>query len=149
PPYFENNDPRNGKGFESAVAYAIAQKLGYAKSQVDWVTEPFDASYAPGPKHFDFDVNEISITKPRQKEVDFSTPYYQAPQAIVVAKGSKYVGATSLAALRGASIGVQIGTTSLDAVNSFIKPSNQPKVFNNSNDVVTALKQHQVDAVVV
>jgi polar amino acid transport system substrate-binding protein len=149
PPYFENNDPTNGKGFESAVAYAIAKRLGYSTAQVKWVTEPFDASYAPGPKHFDFDVNEISITKPRQKEVDFSTPYYQAPQAIVVAKGSKYIGATSLSALKSASIGVQIGTTSLDAVNSNIKPSSQPKVFNNSNDVVTALKQHQVDAVVV
>jgi polar amino acid transport system substrate-binding protein len=149
PPYFENNDPTNGKGFESAVAYAIAQKLGYSNAQVKWVTEPFDSSYAPGPKHFDFDVNEISITKPREKEVDFSAPYYQAPQAIVVAKGSKYIGATSLSALKGASIGVQIGTTSLDAVNSNIKPTSQPKVFNNSNDVVTALKQHQVDAVVV
>lgn len=149
PPYFENNDPPNGKGFESAVAYGIAKNLGYSTAQVKWVTEPFDSSYAPGPKHFDFDVNEISITKPRQKEVDFSTPYYQAPQAIVVAKGSKYIGASSLSALKGASIGVQIGTTSLDAVNSNIKPTNQPKVFNNSNDVVTALKQHQVDAVVV
>jgi polar amino acid transport system substrate-binding protein len=149
PPYFEKNDPTNGKGFESAVAYAIAQKLGYTNAQVKWVTVPFDSSYAPGPKHFDFDINEISITKPRQKEVDFSSPYYQAPQAIVVAKDSKYVDATSLADLKGASIGVQIGTTSLDAVNQNIKPTNQPKVFNNSNDVVTALKQHQVDAVVV
>ncbi len=149
PPYFVHNDPRNGKGFESAVAYAIASRLGYATAHVKWVTEPFNSSYAPGPKHFDFDINEISITKPRAKEVDFSKPYYQAPQAIVVAKDSKYVGATSLAALRGASIGVQIGTTSLDAVDSQIKPKNQPKVFNDSNDVVTALKQHQVDAIVV
>ena len=149
PPYFERDNPKNGLGFESAVAYGIAAHLGYTKGRVKWVTEPFDSSYAPGPKHFDFDVNEISITRARAKEVDFSAPYYQAPQAIVVAKGSKYTNATSLAALHGASIGVQIGTTSLDAVNHSIKPSNQPKVFNNSNDVVTALKQHQVDAVVV
>jgi polar amino acid transport system substrate-binding protein len=149
PPYFEDNKPANGQGFESAVAYGIASKLGFNRSQVKWVTEPFDSSYAPGPKHFDFDVNEISITKPRAKEVDFSTPYYQAPQAVVVAKGSKYATATSLSALKPASIGVQIGTTSLDAVNSSIKPNSKPKVFNNSNDVVTALKQHQVDAVVV
>jgi polar amino acid transport system substrate-binding protein len=149
PPYFENNNPTNGQGFESAVAYAIAKKLGYAPSAVKWVTEPFDASYAPGAEHFDFDVNEISITKARAKEVDFSVPYFQAPQAIVVAKGSKYANASSLAALRDASIGVQIGTTSLDAVGSQLKPTKQPKVFNNSNDVVTALKQHQVDAVVV
>jgi polar amino acid transport system substrate-binding protein len=149
PPYFGHNDPSNGQGFESAVAYGIAAKLGYARSQVKWVTEPFDSSYAPGPKHFDFDVNEISITPARAKEVDFSEPYFQAPQAVVVAKGSKYATASSLAALKSASIGVQIGTTSLDAVNASIKPSKQPKVFDNSNDVVTALKQHQVDAVVV
>ena len=149
PPYFENNNPKNGKGFESAVAYAIAAKLGYSKAQVKWVTEPFDSSYAPGPKTFDFDVNQISITPVRAKAVDFSGPYFQAPQAIVVAKGSKYTGAGSLAALKGALIGVQIGTTSLSAVNASIKPTKQPRVFNNSNDVVTALKEHLVDAVVV
>jgi polar amino acid transport system substrate-binding protein len=149
PPYFENNDPKNGKGFESAVAYAIAQKLGYSKAQVKWVTEPFDSSYAPGPKSFDFDVNEISITPVRAKAVDFSAPYFQAPQAVVVAKGSKYASASSLAALKTARIGVQIGTTSLAAVTASIKPSKQPRVFNSSNDVVTALKEHLVDAVVV
>jgi polar amino acid transport system substrate-binding protein len=149
PPYFENNDPKNGHGFESAVAYAVARKLGYSPGQVKWVTEPFDSSYAPGPKTFDFDVNEISITPVRAKAVDFSAPYFQAPQAVVVAKSSKYANASSLAALKGALIGVQIGTTSLAAVQASIKPSKQPRVFNNSNDVVTALKEHLVDAVVV
>ena len=75
PPYFEDDDPTNGRGFESAVAYAIAEKLGYAKSDVKWTTEPFNSSYAPGPKKFDFDVNQISITPARAKRVDFSTPY--------------------------------------------------------------------------
>jgi len=149
PPYFENDDPTNGKGFESATAYAIANQLGYAKSDVNWVTEPFNSSYAPGPKDFDFDVNQISITPPRAQHVDFSAPYYTANQAVVASKGSSAAGATSLADLKDASIGVQIGTTSLDAVNSEIQPSNQPKVFNDSNDVVTALKEGQVDAVVV
>ena len=149
PPYFENDDPTNGKGFESATAYAIANQLGYAKSDVNWVTEPFNSSYAPGPKDFDFDVNQISITPPRSQHVDFSAPYYTANQAVVASKGSSAAGATSLADLKDASIGVQIGTTSLDAVNSEIQPSNQPKVFNDSNDVVTALKEGQVDAVVV
>src|SRR6202043_2326086 len=79
PPYFESNKPANGKGFESAVAYAIASRLGFKPSQVKWVVEPFDSSYAPGPKSFDFDINEISITKPRAQEVDFSTPYYTNP----------------------------------------------------------------------
>jgi polar amino acid transport system substrate-binding protein len=149
PPYFENDDPTNGKGFESATAYAIANQLGYAKSDVNWVTEPFNSSYAPGPKDFDFDVNQISITPPRAQHVDFSAPYYTANQAVVASKGSSAASATSLADLKDASIGVQIGTTSLDAVNSEIQPSNQPKVFNDSNDVVTALKEGQVDAVVV
>ena len=84
PPYFEDNDPTNGKGFESAVAYAIAGQLGFNADQVKWVTEPFNASYAPGPKNFDFDINEISITPARAKEVDFSTPYYVNPQGIIV-----------------------------------------------------------------
>jgi polar amino acid transport system substrate-binding protein len=149
PPYFEDNKPSNGKGFESAVAYAIASKLGFAQSEVKWVTEPFDSSYAPGPKSFDFDINEISITKPRQKAVDFSAPYYTNPQGIIVASGSKYAHLTSLAGLRGAKIGVQIGTTSLDATNQVIKPSSQPDVFNTSNDVVAAFKIHRVDAIVV
>jgi polar amino acid transport system substrate-binding protein len=149
PPYFENDDPTNGKGFESAVAYAIADQLGFKGSEVHWVTEPFNSSYAPGPKNFDFDVNEISITPPREQHVDFSSPYYTANQAVVASKGSSAASATSLADLQDATIGVQIGTTSLDAVNAQIQPSTQPKIFNNSNDVVTALKEGQVDAVVV
>jgi polar amino acid transport system substrate-binding protein len=149
PPYFENNKPANGKGFESAVAYAIAHQLGFSPAQVKWTVEPFDDSYAPGPKSFDFDINEISITSARAKAVDFSTPYYTNPQAIVVGKGSKYAHVTSLAGLRGAKLGVQVGTTSLQAVNSVIHPTSQPQVFNTSNDVVTALREHLVDAIVV
>ena len=149
PPYFENNKPANGKGFESAVAYAVAGKLGFDRSQVKWTVEPFDSSYAPGPKSFDFDINEISITPARARQVDFSTPYYVNPQGIIVASSSPYAHATSLAALKGAKIGVQIGTTSLDAVDSEIKPSNQPQVFNTSNDVVASFKIHRVDAIVV
>ena len=149
PPYFADDDPTNGKGFESAVAYAIADKLGFAKTDVKWTTEPFNSSYAPGPKKFDFDVNQISITPARAKRVDFSTPYYTAPQALVALKSASAANATSLAALKDAKLGVQIGTTSLDAVQQVVKPSSQPKVFNDSNDVVTALKQKQVDAVVV
>jgi polar amino acid transport system substrate-binding protein len=149
PPYFENNKPANGKGFESAVAYAIAAKLGFSAGQVKWTVEPFDSSYAPGPKSFDFDINEISITPARSKAVDFSTPYYSNPQAVVVAKGSKYSGAKTLSALRGAKFGVQVGTTSLEVVDSTVKPRSQPQVFNSSNDVVTALREHLVDAIVV
>jgi polar amino acid transport system substrate-binding protein len=148
PPYFEDDDPTNGKGFESAVAYGVAKNLGFSKADVKWTVVPFNSSYAPGPKKFDFDINQISITPDRAKVVDFSDPYYVAPQAVVVGKGSDLAGASSLADLKDATIGVQIGTTSLDAVNDVIKPSNDPKVFNDSNDVVTALKQNQVDAIV-
>jgi polar amino acid transport system substrate-binding protein len=134
PPYFEDDDPTNGKGFESAVAYAIAE---------------FNSSYAPGEKKFDFDVNQISITPKRAERVDFSAPYYTAPQAVVALKDSGAANATDLASLKDAQLGVQIGTTSLDAVEANIEPSKQPKVFNDSNDTVAALKQGQVDAIVV
>jgi polar amino acid transport system substrate-binding protein len=149
PPYFEDDDPTNGKGFESAVAYAIADQLGFDRSSVEWTTVPFNASYAPGPKKFDFDVNQISITPAREKVVDFSVPYYTASQAVLVTEGSDLDGISGLDELRDATIGVQIGTTSLEAVESEIDPNTDPKVFDTSNDVVTALKQGQVDAVVV
>ena len=149
PPYFESNKPSNGKGFESAVAYAIAAKLGFARHQVTWTVEPFDSSYAPGPKSFDFDINEISITPARLREVDFSAPYYINPQGIIVRSSSPLAHVGSLAGFKTAKIGVQIGTTSLAAVNSEIKPSSQPQVFNNSNDVVSAFKNGSVGAIVV
>ncbi|MBK8293238.1 MAG: amino acid ABC transporter substrate-binding protein [Solirubrobacterales bacterium] len=149
PPYIEDNDPTNGKGFEGALGYAIAGELGFNKSEVEWTTVPFNASYAPGPKKFDFDLNQISITPAREKVVDFSTPYYEANQAVLVNKDSDLADVTSLDQLADAKIGVQVGTTSLEAVNSAIEPKNDPKVFNNSNDVVSALKQDQVDAIVV
>ena len=149
PPYFVDDDPTNGEGFESAVAYAIADRLGYEEADVKWVVEPFNSSYAPGPKDFDFDVNQISITPKRAEQVDFSSPYYEAEQAVVALKDSDVADATTLADLAGASIGVQIGTTSLDAVNASIQPSSEPQVFDTSNDVVTALKNGQVDAIVV
>jgi polar amino acid transport system substrate-binding protein len=149
PPYFEDDDPTNGEGFESAVAYAIGEQLGYPRAKVKWVVEPFNSSYAPGPKDFDFDVNQISITPAREKAVDFSSPYYTANQAVVALKGSEAAGATSLADLKSARIGVQIGTTSLAAVEDTIEPDDKPQVFNSSNDVVTALKNKQIDAVVV
>jgi polar amino acid transport system substrate-binding protein len=149
PPYFEDNDPTNGKGFESAVAYAIADKLGFDEADVEWTVVPFNASYAPGPKDFDFDVNQISITPKRAEQVDFSAPYYEAEQAVVVKKGGELDGVTSLADLQDATIGVQIGTTSLDAVNDVIQPSSDPQVFDTSNDVVSAFKNGQVGAIVV
>ena len=139
PPYVIDDDPTNGKGFESALAYAVADKLGMA-DKVKWTVVPFNSSYAPGPKKFDFDLNQISITPKRAERVDFSTPYYTAPQAVLALKSSDAASAKSLADLAGARIGVQIGSTSLDAVTEVIKPTSQPQVFNDSNDTVRALK---------
>ena len=149
PPYFENGEPEDGEGFESAVAFAIGKQLGYSEADIKWTVEPFDSSYAPGPKNFDFDVNEISITPTREKAVDFSAPYYTAKQAVVALEGSEAAEAKSLAELKGTKFGVQINTTSLKAVEEFIEPSSKPEVFNSSDDVVTALKNGQVEAVVV
>jgi polar amino acid transport system substrate-binding protein len=143
-----DDDPTNGKGFESAVAYAIAGELGFDKSEVKWKVVPFNASFKPGPKDFDFDVNQISISDQRKRAVDFSEPYFESPQAVIAQKKSPAADATSLGELADTTIGVQIGTTSLDAVSASIKPSKQPKVFDDSNAVVTALKQGQVEAAV-
>jgi len=149
PPYFEDDNPSNGGGFESAVAYAIADQLGYPKAKVKWTVEAFNSSFAPGPKDFDFDVNQISISPVREKAVDFSAPYYTANQAVVALKDSDAAAAGSLEELQDAKLGVQIGTTSLEAAEEAIEPSSRPEVFNTSNDVVQALKNEQIDAVVV
>jgi polar amino acid transport system substrate-binding protein len=147
-PWFDNNDPSDGKGFESAVAYAVAKQLGFSTSQVKWVVEPFDDSYAPGSKNFDFDINEISITPQRAQAVDFSTGYYTANQGVLVLGKSKYAGATSLSQLKGAKIGVQVGTTSYQAVTDILKPTQQIAVYNSTDDEVSALQNGQVDAIV-
>ena len=149
PPYFVNNKPSNGQGFESAVAYAVAAKLGFTPARSNGSWSRSNASDAPGPKSFDFDINEISITPARATQVAFSVPYYTNPQGIIVAASSPLAHATSLAAFKNAKIGVQIGTTSLNAVNAEIQPTQQPDVFNTSNDVVTAFKIKRVDAIVV
>jgi polar amino acid transport system substrate-binding protein len=147
-PWFRHNDPTNGQGYESAVAYAVAKRLGFSTSQVTWTKVPFNASYAPGLKHFDFDINQISITAARAKVVDFSDGYYSASQAIIAVKGSPAASATSLAELKQYKIGAQTGTTSLTAIRDQIQPSSDAVVFKNTNDAKTALANGQVDAIV-
>lgn len=147
PPWFVGNKPTNGKGFESAVAYAVAQKLGYSKSQVTWVKVPFNNSYAPGQKSFDFDINQISITPAREKVVDFSDGYYTAAQAVITLK-TEASKASTLASLKGLKLGAQTGTTSLTAIRDDIQPSQQPLVFDNTNAAKQALLNGQVDAIV-
>jgi polar amino acid transport system substrate-binding protein len=143
------NDPGTGKGFESAVAYAVAKQLGFPRAQVQWAYVPFAKSYAPGKKSFDFDINQISYTPQRAKVVDFSNSYYDVSQAIVALKGSKIARARSIAALRDSRFGVAIGTTSYQAIVNQIKPSSQPKVYDTNDKAVFALKNKQIDALVV
>jgi len=148
PPWFENNNPANGKGYESTVAYDIARLLGFKRTQVHWVYEPFDASYAPGPKKFDFDINEISYTAQRATAVSFSSSYYAVQQALVALKGAPIDTKHSPAQLKTYVYGDQIGTTSLAFITGSIQPNAQPKVFSTLNDVKEALQTHQIAAFV-
>ncbi len=148
PPWFESNDPANGKGYESAVAYAVAKQLGFTRSQVHWTYEPFNDSYAPGPKKFDFDVNEISYTAQRATAVTFSDSYYDVQQALIALKGTPIVTRHSPADLKSYVFGDQIGTTSLAFITSQIQPTHQPKVFQTLNVAKEALQTHQIAALV-
>ena len=147
-PWFSNNDPTNGKGFESAVAYAVAKEMGFAPSAVSWTKVPFNSSYAPGPKKFDFDINQISITPARAKVVDFSDGYYTAAQGLIALKDSPAAKATSLDDLKDLKLGAQTGTTSLTAIRDDIQPSQEPLVFQSTNAAKQALLNGQVDAIV-
>jgi polar amino acid transport system substrate-binding protein len=148
PPWFESNNPANGKGYESAVAYAVAKQLGFSPSQVKWAHEPFNNSYAPGPKKFDFDVNEVSYTPQRAQAVSFSNSYYDVQQSLVALKGTPIVTKHAPADLKNYVYGDQVGTTSLAFINSQIQPTSPPKVFNTLNDVKQALQTHQIAALV-
>jgi polar amino acid transport system substrate-binding protein len=143
------SDPRSGQGFESAVAYAVAKQLGFASGDVKWVVVPFDQSFRPGSKNFDFDINQISFSSQRAKAVDFSSSYYNVNQALIGTKGSAITKAKTQADVKKYKLGVQLGTTSYQYVVKNIKPSRQPSVYNNSQDVTAALKAHQIDGIVV
>lgn len=147
-PWFVDDTPENGKGFEGAVAKAVAEKLGFSQSEVTWTRVPFNSVFKPTPKNWDFDINEFSITEQRKNAVDFSSPYYDVTQAVVTTKGSKADGVTTVAGLKGLTLGAQVGTTSLDAINTVVAPDSQPRVYNSNNDVVKALENGQIDALV-
>ena len=147
-PWFVDDKPENGKGFEGAVAAAVAGQLGYTPEEVTWVRVGFNSVFKPTPKNWDFDINEFSISEERKQAVDFSSPYYDVSQAVVTTKGSKAAGATSVADLKGLTLGAQVGTTSLDAINEVIAPSGKPRVYNSNNDAVKALENGQIDALV-
>ena len=148
-PWMVDNDPTSGQGYESAVAYAVAQTLGYDEAAVEWVRVPFDAAISPGPKDFDAALNQFSITDERRQAVDFSSPYYDVRQAVVTVEGSVAADLTSLEQMGELLFGAQVGTTSLDAIVSAVGPTLQPQVFNSNEDAVNALANGQVDAIVV
>lgn len=148
-PWFVNDNPANGQGFESAVAYAIAAQLGYQRGQVAWARVPFNAAIQPGPKTYDADLNEFSITTERRKAVDFSAPYYDVTQALIALKSSPAANVRSIAGLRGMKIGAQVGSTSYDQAQSVIDPTQQIAVYNNNDDAKQALGDGQIQALVV
>ena len=149
PPYFVDDDPTNGQGFESAVAYAVAEGLGFTADQVQWTVVPFNKSYAPGAKDFDFDINQISITPERAEVVSFSDGYYTVNQAVIALADSPIASATSLTELKAAQLGAQVGTTSLKYIEDFIQPDQDIYVYNDTNDAKSALKNGQIDGIVV
>jgi len=142
-------DPYSGEGFESAVAYAVADELGFGQGQVTWVPVNFNQSYKPGPKDFDFFIGQVSYSPVRAQAVDFSDGYYNVQQALVVKKGTPITEATTFADLRSYKLGAQIGTTSYSYIVDDIQPDEQPNVYDNSNDVIAALNAGQIDGIVV
>ncbi|REK85167.1 amino acid ABC transporter substrate-binding protein [Streptomyces inhibens] len=146
-PWFHDDDPANGKGFESAVAYAVAEQLGYGKGAVRWQTVPFNNAFAPGEKKFDFDINQISISASRKRAVAFSSGYYDVRQAVIALKGSKAAHAKSIADLKNVKLGAQVGSTSLDVANDTIRPTRPVAPFQKNDFAKSALKNGQVDAI--
>lgn len=161
PPYFqipdsgsatapwELGDPTNGQGFESAFAYALADQLGFGKDAVSWIVVPFDNSFAPGAKTFDIDINQISYKAERAQAVDLSDGYYTLNQSVVALKANPLAKVTSTAALKTFKFGAQVGTTSLDTINTVIAPTTAAKVYNSNDDAIAALKAKQIDGLVV
>jgi len=148
-PYVIDDAPDSGEGFEAAVAYAIAEELGFDAEDVVWVRTTFEAAIQPGPKDFDFNLQQYTITEERAQNVDFSTPYYSTPQAVITVESSPAASATSLADLQGLLIGAASGTTSFEAIEETIQPTAGAQAFNNNDDAKLALETGQIDALVV
>jgi polar amino acid transport system substrate-binding protein len=148
-PWVEDNKPESGKGFEAAVAYAVARKLGFAKADVVWVRTPFDTVISPGPKDFDFNIQQFGITDQRKQAVDFSSPYYVTAPALVSLQGNKGADAKSLADLKDVTIGAAVGTTTLTAVEDAIDPTTKVQPYNSNEDAVQALRTGAIDVLAV
>lgn len=143
------NDPTTGKGYESAVAYAVAKRLGFQASAVKWIVVPFEQLFKPGKAAFDFDANQAAATPQRKQSVTFSDSYYDTNQALIGIKGTPITKAKTLAELKKYKLGAQLGTTSYDYIVKNIKPDKQPSVYNTSNDVNSGLKTRAIDGIVV
>ncbi|MEN9711178.1 MAG: hypothetical protein RL441_1170 [Actinomycetota bacterium] len=148
-PWFVDDNPSNGQGYESAVAYAVAEKLGFAAEDVVWTVAPFSTVIAPGDKEFDFDINQVSITEERKAAVDFSSGYYDVNQAVITVKGSKIANAKLLSELKDAKLGAQVGTTSYNTIVDVIKPNEEPSAFDSNDIAKQALANGQIDGLVV
>jgi polar amino acid transport system substrate-binding protein len=146
---WELGDPTDGKGFESAFAYALADKLGFTKADVTWIVVPFDNSFAPGDKTFDIDINQVSFTAERAQAVDLSDGYYTLNQSIVALKANPLASVTSIAGMKGFKFGAQVGTTSLNTIDTTIAPTAKALVYNSNDDAIAALKAKQIDGLVV
>ena len=143
------SDPYSGKGYEAAVAYAVAQQLGFAKSKVKWTVVPFTNSFRPGSKSFDFYLTQVSFTPERARAVDFSNSYYFVNQSVVGRKGQPIAKVKSISGLRPFKLGAQVGTTSYNYIKRFIRPSSSPLVYDTNDAAVQALKNGQIDGIVV
>lgn len=148
-PWVIDDAPETGEGFEAAVAYAVAEELGFDRDDVVWVRTTFEEAITPGPKNFDFNLQQFSITDERKQSVDFSSPYYETSQVVITTADSPAAEATSIADLQGLLIGAQVGTTSFTAVEEQIQPTAGAQAFNTNDDAKLALESGQVDAIVV
>lgn len=148
-PYVIDDAPESGEGFEAAVAYAVADKLGFAKDDVEWVRTSFESAIAPGPKSFDFNIQQYTITDERKQAVDFSSPYYEASQAVVAIEGGKADGVDSIDGLKELLLGAMSGSTSATTIDEAIAPNVAPQLYNSNEDAVAALQAGQIDAIVL
>lgn len=148
PPWMLDDDPTSGEGFESALVYALAEEMGFAEDEVEWVRTGFDQAIAPGSKPYDFNIQQFSITEDREEVVDFSTGYYQVEQALVAAPDSDLADAASLADLQGARLGAAIGTTSLNYIEDVISPDRPAQVYDDNAAAKAAFDAGQVDGLV-
>lgn len=148
-PYVIDDDPASGEGFEAAIAYAVADKLGFAHDDVEWVRTSFESAIAPGPKSFDFNIQQYTITDERKQAVDFSSPYYSASQAVVAVTGGAADGVDSIEGLKDLTLGAMAGSTSATTIEEAIEPHVEPLLYSSNEDAVAALTANQIDALVL